>query len=813
MNDAPNDAPASEIARTGLIAAGVMLAAVTAFYGFGIATGSSLFFTHDIGGSDIWHLSYPMKHFYAQELDVGRLPLWADDVGTGFPLHAEGQVAALYPLNLILYKLLPVPLAFNWSILLHAILAGVFAAMYTRQMGAGRAGSLVAAAVFAFAGFFITHLKHINMTASAVWIPLLLLLLERYARRRAHRTLAAFAAVVGIMILAGHPQIWYYNLLVCGFYALHLLIRLWRRPPARGGGRTSGLRFAGGLGYAVALGLLLALPQILPSQELNDLGPRRVGLTIAEATQYKYSPKYLIAFLLPSYFGDPGELAFEPILDPRTDRPMENSALEGGPPPSKVTGFVPQREAPTFFWEMTGYVGLLPILLALACVALGFRQRRPRVLLVLLVLSIVMALGEHGGLFYLFYYAFPGFELFRFHARFLLYADLALAVMAGVGLTLLVARLPAARRKAAAGALAVLVPVVCAADIWSALGDHNPKIATERWTTTPVTAERMRQDAGGQLFRYARLDPARLGFQWAYYHAAGWKGDLSPYDAAKELLDDNLNLLYGLDNVSLYYKIRPRWMHELLEVLMPVTRRGRATVNPRVASIFGVRYLIDHEDALVGKFPQLRQFPGGPRYDVLPGGGLVRTGEYTLRIHKNPDVLPRAWLVPRARLVSDERPAVTLRGRPLSEAQRVLSTELEPREEVLITRQKDMDFHGFRGGLPGEAIAAPVVIVEHGPRRVTLRTEAPRDCWLFLSDTHYPGWSATVDGVETHVYRANLAGRAVRLSAGEHEIVFTYAPSSVSLGLLLAAVGALLLATLGWQQKLASRCLGCQLGG
>ena len=112
----------SELVRTGLLTLGILLLGSLLFYGPGIATGSELFFTHDGFASDLWHLHYPMKHFLADELRAGRLPLWCPYVSTGFPLHAEGQVGALYPPNLLLYALLPLPLAFNWSILLHVLL-------------------------------------------------------------------------------------------------------------------------------------------------------------------------------------------------------------------------------------------------------------------------------------------------------------------------------------------------------------------------------------------------------------------------------------------------------------------------------------------------------------------------------------------------------------------------------------------------------------------------------------------------------------------------------------------------------------------
>ena len=45
-------------------------------------------------------------------------------------------------------------------------------------------------------GFFVVHLKHLNMTEVAAWIPLLLLLVDLHAAERRVRYVVLFALVV-----------------------------------------------------------------------------------------------------------------------------------------------------------------------------------------------------------------------------------------------------------------------------------------------------------------------------------------------------------------------------------------------------------------------------------------------------------------------------------------------------------------------------------------------------------------------------------------------------------------------------------------
>lgn len=823
-----------ELIVTGAVAGFVTLIAAIAFYGTDIATGASLFFTHDISGSDLWHLNYPMKHFLQQELEAGRFPLWCDAIGTGFPLHAEGQIAALYPPNILLYRLLPLPLAFNWSILLHVALAGGFAAMFARQLGALRSASIVAAIVFALSGFFVTHVKHLNMTASAVWIPLLLVLLERYAARRSSATLIAIALTVAMTVLGGHPQIAYQNLLIGGLYGLWLLVRTWR---AAGGGAT--LRTGAGLLWAVALGILSTLPQVLPTRELNAVGPRAEGMTFAQATQWEYQWKHLGAFAVPGAFGDPARLGETAARD-RAGRPLlapDNSTLT-----MASGGFRQDPGRPMLYWEMTAYAGLLPLVLLIVALALGWRHRGVLVAFALLALSILLALGKNGGLLNVFWHVVPGFKLFRFHDRYLLYADLAIAVLAALAITLLAARfLTGARAKYALG-IAVALGVFCWGDLFQALAHHNPKVATPRWTEAPKTVVAIRQDAGDDPapYRVVSTDLARQVFLNAYNRARGWSGDLAPYDVARESLDPNYNLLFGIDMLHVYYQLYPDWMQQVANRYFapadPTPGFALAAGAERIGDLYNVRYAIAPRGAAFddpARNPALGALANDTEIarvdgDVFEGVATFDANRraswapFDIRVYRNPAARPRAFLVPSARIVRDAAPvadafppalrtnakAMLARGAPLqsvvaqtrvpaatlvawrndaigADVAAVLAPDFDPAREVVVLADGDA---APAPGEAGEPIDAPVAIERVSPQHVRLTANAPRACWLFLAETWYPGWEATVNGEPATIWRGNGAGRAVAVPAGPVEVVFRFAPASFALGGWIALI-------------------------
>jgi uncharacterized membrane protein YfhO len=89
--------------------------------------------------------------------------------------------------------------------------------------------------------------------------------------------------------------------------------------------------------------------------------------------------------------------------------------------------------------------------------------------------------------------------------------------------------------------------------------------------------------------------------------------------------------------------------------------------------------------------------------------------------------------------------------------------------------------HAFR---PGRSEAK---IVRHEPERVEIDVTADRDGFLVLTDLHYPGWEATVDGEAATIHRANHLFRAVWVDAGRHRVRFEYRPASLRMGAATSA--------------------------
>ncbi len=172
------------------------------------------------------------------------------------------------------------------------------------------------------------------------------------------------------------------------------------------------------------------------------------------------------------------------------------------------------------------------------------------------------------------------------------------------------------------------------------------------------------------------------------------------------------------------------------------------------------------------------QVTGTSRHlSIHPAYDLVHSGD--VKIYQNRQVLPRALVAHRARLVSDDETAIALLRDPA----------FDPATEVLLAGGRELTG-------PPPATPPQVEVVSYEPEEVRINARLAAPGYLLLSDTYYPGWTAEVDGEPATIERADVYFRAVYLDAGDHQVTFRYRPASVRLGLILslAALAAWLLA-------------------
>jgi O-antigen/teichoic acid export membrane protein len=406
---------------------------------------------HNLLLSDLVLENAVWKLHISRALADGQFPLWNPQIFTGLPFLAAGQASTFYPLSVLFY-ILPLDMAYGWFTALQVALAGMGLYTWARTLKLRPLAALGGGVIYMFSGFLIASVVFTMFIAAVAWLPFVLAVIEWIIRKQEEKGLQGYnplpyiatgTAAIGVMILAGHPELIYYTLLVAGAYTLVRLgvARRWIAARAdRGLGRYINRRLLGLAAWLLVmalLGIALGGVQLLPLLELLPLNFREGSASLAQVRQWAW----------PNVFGNPTHHTWFDIWT-RQWQPVQWNA-EG-------------QSTDTIFWgiknyvEGANYLGILTWLLA--AVALGYAVRRavaraevvngngdsatgqlrPWIIwfcVGLALLSLLFAFGT--PLYALLYYGLPGWNQLHSPFRWVFPFTVSMAMLAAVGLHLL----------------------------------------------------------------------------------------------------------------------------------------------------------------------------------------------------------------------------------------------------------------------------------------------------------------------------------------------------------------------------------------
>ncbi|HET7451182.1 MAG TPA: YfhO family protein, partial [Thermoanaerobaculia bacterium] len=433
--------------------------------------------------------------------------------------------------------------------------------------------------------------------------------------------------------------------------------------------------------------------------------------------------------------------------------------------------------------EFAGYAGYVTLFL----VPFAFSHPNRRDVLffsVLLVAAVEIAFGLPP--FYPLSQAVPVVSGLP-NGRFLLAADLSLAVLAGLALSSLERRDPGRARPGipllASAALAVLAAWQVfpgEPGIRSAAGSLDRSWTAEAFVVLGIGAVLL---SAAAKTRRATWGIAALGIaaidlftyqhrQLSFTEARNVFPPAPVLDALRARTPEGeriatLNVTMGSNFEMMYGLKTPGGYDFLLRRTDRLLRRfgvrqgkfrvsAAALADPASAAILdllGVRYLLattfNASSSILERQPS--RFP-------------LALGTQSIRVFENPRALPRAFFLPDT--------AVRRYGTEDEEARAVLAPGFDPRRTLVLS-----GIGGATGAI-GEG-AETFIGGEHfaeSPGRASFDIDAPGPGFAVVSESSYPGWRAWVDGRRAEVLRADYALQAVSVGPGRHRIVFRYRP-------------------------------------
>jgi len=450
-------------------------------------------------GGDLYPYFFPQKAFLADRLHAGEFPLWNNLTGFGYPVLGESQTGAAYPPHLLAYYSLDVNTAYNVEHLLHYMICFVGTWLFGRRIGLGACGSILTATVFTY-GWFPPRACLEWAIVTGAWLPVALWCVESFVQTRWWRYAIGLSVVLGLQLLAGHFHLAFITQLLVVAYSVWRVVVVQIGVPED---PTIPSKLSRGrfqvllpLLLSIVAGFLIAAVQLVPAWELKTRSSRATVGIDHEPSYGHLPPLYVSQMVAPWIWYSPQQIRGEEQI--RTvaelaspwhwfgpDRDLDESLMR-----SRAGGLT---TIATNKVEAHLYCGLVPLALAVWWLIAGQRPMAPSSRSAERSLpaskssgrskssivgepleSSVHFRGESwfwviaGGLALVYATGWllpvarfiPGFNFFRGPGRYGIVTTLAVAILAGRGLTMLLSH------RAGFGRMAILGFVM-----WSTVGD------------------------------------------------------------------------------------------------------------------------------------------------------------------------------------------------------------------------------------------------------------------------------------------------------------------------------------------------------
>ncbi len=351
-------------------------------------------------GDDIHRYFFFQVEFARQAIGRGEFPWWNPYQFAGLPFAASPKVAALYPLYWLLV-LIDHPAAFSWYVFVHLLIA--MTGMYwLARFWMDRRSAWFAGLVWGLSGFFAGRMwaGHIDMIATASWLPLVFGLTWRAMEIGTPRTMILASASIALQYVSGYQTLAFFSWEALGVAAMvQAAVARSMRPILR-------------LAVIFLVGVGLAGVQFLPNGEFVSQSVRTFALPYTWQAIGAFSNQRLWEFIDPFLSGD------------------------------QHTYF----GAWEFYHERIAFFGRVPLVLAIATIVWALitrtRRREVRTLVAIAAIALWLSFGPNAGIDLLKSVTdiIPLYGQIRIPTRHLVLVVFSLALLGGLGLRMIRSR-------------------------------------------------------------------------------------------------------------------------------------------------------------------------------------------------------------------------------------------------------------------------------------------------------------------------------------------------------------------------------------
>lgn len=776
-----------------------------------------LFFSQILFTSKIIRAPDIINEFYWNVKGIGDMPFvdlfnlqlragWSMFVNSGYSVEGGDVSLSFLIWKKLIFWAIPAPASVAWFIVLHLFFGAVGTFFCCRAIGASRLAAFIGALIFALApeNASLINAGHVMKIATISYAPWAFYFLERGFQSRRLIFFLTTAFVLAFQFFNTHWQVAYYTCLCVGAYGVLRLLGIVyseKQEEKKMLPRLLGMNVLLLVFFLTTVSISL-LPLSSWSKDTNrgvqsgasqPSGGIQGGLSVEEAMSWSLPPEELGAFVIPGIFGF--------------------SRQEAGENPSNIDSYYWGRMR---FTQTVSYMGLLPWLL-LPLPLIFCRDRYTWLSLGGIAGGILFSMGKYTPFYWLLYKFLPGINHFRVPKMMMFIPVLGLAILAARGLDLLrdedVQNTKAfTRYLIGICALPVVLLVMLGIEIGSANHwmetfaevlsqptryEQGAYLVEQRWWNlvreTAIAAGlsaliaavmlMMKKTRLTQIVPYLLLilfvaDTWRINDKFLFLTTAPVKakaGEASPLmrflaSAPKTYrvlpMDGSDPMQYASKQIPVMFTPNPVQQMRWQQIL------DSFNIGGPVTDMLNVTYLImanqeyqEQKSRMSGKY--------APVFTTPDGSSVVL---------ENRAVLPKAWIVPSAALVTDTSQRLTILQGP----------GFSPLSVALVESQPPLAM-----ATPGNAVPPlpqSVTVPLYEGERIVVKAATTRNALLVLGEKYYKGWKAEIDGKPAEVVPVNHILRGVYLTPGNHTVEFRFDPLPFKIGKYLTLASFVLFA-------------------
>ncbi|MDD5067211.1 MAG: hypothetical protein PHF84_09210, partial [bacterium] len=323
--------------------------------------------------------AYPAYLYNKAELiQHGSIPFWYPYISGGTPYLEGFHFNHLFD---FLVYVFPVDLGIGYRYIFFVLLAGWLAYLFFQSLGFSRAISFIAGLVYMLSGDAVSYISpgHYGKIVNMAFLPLTLMFIN-YGFDKRKYVYFLFAGLGLSFMFRGHPQLFYYNILIISLYFMFKFILSYQESKEKKLIRF----FFLGYGLMGLVAVLCAFDNLFHQFQFVKMTSRGTETDVMAkwefATSWSKHPLELFTYFMPSLWG------------------LQNQTYMGWMP----------------FVSTTDYTGLLVVLIALFGIAMNWKNKYIKFFSIITVLAVLFGMGKFFPSFYkLFYFYVPNISKFR----------------------------------------------------------------------------------------------------------------------------------------------------------------------------------------------------------------------------------------------------------------------------------------------------------------------------------------------------------------------------------------------------------------